>query len=281
MKFLEVALGDIDFQDERFRYSYFYDLAKLRLSIEKIGLINPLVVVKRNKLKYVLVSGWKRVLACRELSTTPIPVNVIEEQDDFRVFLFSLYENWTIRNFSILEKAEILFKLKNFLRDERKIVKDYFALLDIPANLSYFDLYHKIALLDPHWKKIILDKKIPLSSVQILCEFTSEDRDMLIPIVLPLNLNKLKQLSEDLYELSKKTGDSPKIILSSSEILAISQNNDLSSMQKAEKIRSVIRALRYPNLSSWKKDFERSVKKALLSKDVAFNAESFFEDGEF
>ena len=281
MKFIEVALDDIDLQDERFRFSYFYDLAKLRLSMEKIGCVSPLVVVKRDKPKYVLVSGWKRALAWSELSSTPVPIRLIEEQDDFRVFLFSLYENWTIRNFNLLEKAEILFKLNSFLKNERKIVKDYFALLDIPANLSYFDVYLKIALLEPKWKKIIFDKKIPLSSAQILTEFTPEDREQLFAYILPLNLNKLKQFCEDLNELSKMTGNSPHTLLSSQEILSTSQNNDLSPVQKADRIRAVIRALRYPNLTSWKKAFVKSVKKALLSKDVAFDTNSFFEDGEF
>jgi hypothetical protein len=281
MNLLEASMDDIDLEDERFRYSFHFDLAKLRLSIKKIGLVSPLAVVSRDKPKYVLVSGWKRALACRQLSITTIPVRIIEEQDDFRVFLLSVYENWAIRNFNILERAEILLKLRGFVGDERKIVKKYFPVLDIPKNLSYLDLYLKIGRLDHTWKKIIFDKKMPLSAIQPLTEFTPEDRELLLPHILPLNLNKLKQFCEDLYELSKKTGDSPKTLLSSPEILSVSQSDNLSSLQKADKIRSILRTLRYPNLSRWKKNFDKSVKKAMLTEDVAFDSASFFEDGEF
>jgi len=281
MKLLEVPLDDINQKDERFRFSYHFDLHKLLISIKKFGLVCPLVVVKRDESKYVLVSGWKRVLACLELSLTHVPVYLLDEQDDCRAFLLCLYENWAARNFNILEKAEILLNLNGFMGNEKKIVKHYFPLLDIPATLTYFDTYLKIALLDPTWKKIIFKKKIPLASVQLLTEFSPEDREPLLPLVLPLNVNKLRQFLEDLYDLSKKTGDSPKVLLSAPDILSVSQSENLSSLQKAEKIRSLLRAKRYPTLSSWKKSFDTSLKKARLSKEVDFDSASFFEDGEF
>ena len=159
MKLLDVSINDINLKDERFRFSYQFDLEKLLFSIKKIGLIYPPVVVERGESAYVLVSGWKRVYACLDLSLTHIPAYLLDEQDDYRAFLICLYENWSFRNFNILEKAEILHKLNGFIGDEKKIVKQFFSFLDIPANLSYFDNYLKIALLDPAWKKIILKVK--------------------------------------------------------------------------------------------------------------------------
>ncbi|UCE42942.1 MAG: ParB N-terminal domain-containing protein [Candidatus Aminicenantes bacterium] len=281
MKLLDIPLDDINLQDERFRFSYFFDLEKMLISIKKIGLVNPLMAVKREGSKYVIVCGWKRVLACRELSLAYVPVYLLDEQDDRRVFFLSLYENWAVRNFNILEKSEIIHKLNGFIGDEKKIVREFFPLLGIPVNLSYFDIYLRIAQLDPVWKKIIFKKKFPLSSIQLLTDFTREDRKLLLPFVLSLNVNKMKQFCEDLFELSKKTGDSPKILLSAPEILSVSQSENLSSLQKAERVRSLMRTKRYPTLSSWKKSFDTSLKKARLSKDVAFDSASFFEDGEF
>ena len=281
MKLLDISLNDLDLQDERFRTSYHYDLEKFLVSIKKIGLINPLLIVKRDASKYVVVSGWKRLTACVELALTNIPAFLIEQEDDFRVFLLSLYENWAIRKFTILEKAEILIRLNGFIEDEKKIVTRFFPLLDIPSNLSYFDLYHKIALLDTDWKKLIFQKKIPLSSIQLLTEMTPEDRNSLIPLILPLNVNKLKSFIEDMYELSKITGSPPKVLLSTPEFQSVRRSDTLSALQKAEKIRSLVQEKRYPTLSSWKNSFQASIKKARLSKDVAFDSSSFFEDGEF
>jgi hypothetical protein len=281
MKLFDVSLNDIDLKDDRFRISYFFDLEKLLLSIKKIGLVSPLIIVKREESRYILVSGWKRIFACLDLSLSSIPVFLLDDEDDRRIFLLSLYENLAVRNFNLLEKAEILHRLNAFINDEKKIVRQFFPLLDIPATLSYLDIFLKIARLDFTWKKVIFEKKLSLPPIQLLTEFTPADRAPLLPLVLPMSLNKLKQFLEDLFELSKKTGDSPKAILSTPEIQSVRQADNVSSLQKAEKVRSLIRSKRYPSLSSWKKSFASSLKKARLSKEVAFNAPSFFEDGEF
>ena len=281
MKFLTIPLHDIDIQDERFRFSYHFDLEKLLISIKKIGLIHPPTVVKRGGDQYVIVSGWKRIMACLRLAMADIPVHLVREQEDSRLFLLCLYENWAFRSFDLLEKAEIISKLNGFIKDERKIAREYFPLLDTPSNLSYLDLYLKIARMDSPWKKIVHEKKIPLSSIQVLTEFTLEDRQTLLPLVLPLNVNKLKQFFQDLYELSKKTGNTARSLLSAPEVQSVCRSEKLSPLQKAEKVRFLVHAKRYPALSSWKESFRNSLKKAGLTRDVAFDSSSFFEDGEF
>ncbi len=281
MKLLDISLDDIDLTDERFRISFHFDLEKLRISIKKIGLVCPLVVVKRNDPRFVILSGWKRAFSFQELSLPSVPVFLLEEDDDYRAFLFSLYENLAVRNFNILEKAEIVRKLHGYVDNEREIVKTFFPLLEIPANLSYLDMYLKIARLDSACKKMIFDKKMPLPQVQLLTEFSPQDRERILPLILPLGQNKLKQFLEDLFELTRKTGNSAAAILSAPEIQAVSESDNLSLLQKADRIRALLRTHRYPTLTSWKKSFDASLRKARLSKDVAFDAPSFFEDGEF
>jgi hypothetical protein len=281
MKLFDLSLDEIDLEDERFRFSYHFELDKLLISIKKMGILSPILVVKRDGPLYVVLSGWKRILASRELAIESIPSFWIEENEDGRAFLVSVYENWVIRRFNILEKAEILNKLSGFMKDEKIIVRQFFPLLDIPANLSYLDIYLKIADLDPSWKNLIYQKKLSLPSAELLTAFTPGDKENLLPLLLPLNKNKVKQFIEDIYELSQKTGDSFGGILSTREVRSVLQADNLSSLQKAEKIRSFIHTKRYPNLSAWKNSFETSVKNAQLSKDVVFDSTSFFEDGEF
>lgn len=281
MKTFVVAPDEINFSDDRFRISYHFDLDRLLLSVKKIGLVYPVVVVKRDDPRFVVLSGWKRLFACLELSLPEIPAFLLEEDDDLRAFLFGLYENLAARSFNILEKAEILQRLDRFVRDEKKIVRQFFPLLDIPGNLSYLDAYLKIAGLDPESKKLIFDKKMPLSSARLLTEFPLHDRERLLPYISPLSLNKLKQFLEDLFELTRKTENPAGILLSDPEIQAVARAGNLSPLQKSQRVRALIRTKRYPNLSSWKKSFETSLKKARLSKEVAFDAPSFFEDQEF
>jgi ParB-like chromosome segregation protein Spo0J len=281
MKMERISLDEIDLHDHRFRFSYYFDLDNLLFSIEKIGLVYPLVVVKREEPRYVLLSGWKRIAVCLELSLLHPPVFVLDEKDDFRAFLISFYENLTTRRFTLLEKAEILRLLSGFIEDENRIVKSFLPLLEIPATLSYLDVYLKIARLSPRWKEMIFQKKIPFSSVEFLLEFTPDERKELFPLLEPLNINKQKQILEDLHELSHRAQEPLQKILSGPEIQSFLKHKKLSSLQKAEKVRSLVKKKRYPMLSAWYESFRASLKKARLLSDVTYDSSALFEDGEF
>ena len=50
------------------------DLTSLKESIEKVGLLNPIIVNE----DYELVSGFRRVMACRQLGWSEIEVKIID-----------------------------------------------------------------------------------------------------------------------------------------------------------------------------------------------------------
>lgn len=280
MNLKQISSDDVDIKEERFRFSYHFALDRFLLSIKKVGLVNPLVVTIRNH-GFVLVTGWKRFYACKELSLSPLPVFVLEQDDDLRVFLFSLYENLTHRDFNLLEKAEILQKMNRFIHDERQIVKEYLPLIGIPATLSYLDLYIKISRLEPRWKQVIYDKKMSLPCVELLTKFDAAERDLLLPLILPVGQNKQRQILEDLIQLSKKEEKSPKDILNSQRIRSTLQSENLSPLQRAEQVHRLLNKESHPFLSALKESFDASLKRACLSKEVKVESSSFFEDGEF
>ena len=121
MKIQQVPLENLYLQDERFRISRFFSFDRLILSIKEIGLVHPPLVTWRDNL-LIPVTGWKRILACLELSFSPIPVVCLDEPSDLKVFLKAFYENLAIREYSLLEKAEILKKLKHFGENEKSII---------------------------------------------------------------------------------------------------------------------------------------------------------------
>jgi len=178
MKKKKLPLKDIFLEDERFRISYYFSLEKLMLSIQKVGLLNPPLVAFRDK-HFILVSGWKRALACIKLSLPSLPVLVIEEEDELKTFLAAFYENFAAREFSLLEKAEILSRLKKFGENERRIVKHYLPLLDIPSTLSNLESYLAFSLIESEVKRMIHEKNMPFSSVKLLAGFTLKERNFL------------------------------------------------------------------------------------------------------
>jgi len=277
MKEKTLAIEEISLKDERFRISYYFSLEKLIHSLKEIGLIHPPLVNFRDQ-RFILVSGWKRVLACLELSLSPIEVLLTEEEDELQLFLRAFYENLVTREFSLVEKSEILHKLLRFGEKKQKIISQYLPLLNIPSATAYLDLFLAISQFEPELKKSIHEKNMPLASVQLLAEFIPEERRLILPLLLPLGQNKQKEILEDLQEISRKNDIPVKEILVTAEIQEILDSPKLSSLQKSERLRIALRKKKYPCYSSWKDSFDAFLRKVRWPKEIPIKPSPFFED---
>ncbi len=277
MKREKLSLKEIDLKDERFRISYFFSLDKLAASIKEVGLLNPPLVTQREG-RFILVSGWKRVMACLSLSFSPIPVLVIPGKGELETFLLAFYENLAAREFSLIEKAEILARLKKFGEDEKRIVRQYLPLLDIPQTLFHFDSYLAFFRFESELKKIIHRRNFPFPLAKLFTEFSSSERKQILPLVSGLSQNKVTEFVESLKEVSRRDGHPVRKILASGEIKDILGSPRLSSFQRAEKIRLVLKKKRYPTLSSWEKSFDSLRKKLRWPREIALNPSPFFEE---
>jgi len=277
MKREEIHIKNINLKDERFRISYFFSLKGLLLSLKEVGLINPPLVTSRNR-QLILVSGWKRVLACLELSLTSIPVWVIRSDDDLQMFLLAFYENLASREFNLLEKAEILRRLKKLGEKEQKIIRHYFPLLNIPNTSYYLDLYLTISRFSKDVKSFIHQKNMSLASLEIFAEFNSRERKLLLPLLQPLGQNKQMELLEDLHEISLRDGVSAQEFLISEGMGKILHSEKLSPLQKSDRIRQWLRQKRYPRLSSRRKAFKQALRNSGWPEDISIEPSPFFEE---
>jgi ParB/RepB/Spo0J family partition protein len=272
-----IALDQIDLNDERFRTSYFFSLDHLILSIKKIGLLHPPLVVFRNS-HFLLVSGWRRVFACLELSLSPLEVLALEQKDDLRVFLVAFFENLATREFNLVEKAEVLSRLKNFGVNETEIQKHYFPLLGIPPSPFHLDVFLALADFDFSLKKAIHEKSMTFPTVRLLGEFRPKERMLVLPLLLSTGQNKREEILESLLEISRKNDVTIKEILDDTKIQETLNSQKLSSLQKAERIRLALREKRFPCIFSWQESFERSLKKMHWPEEISLKPSAFFEE---
>ncbi len=280
MKKKQIDLKTINLEDERFRTSYHLSLQKMKHSIEEIGLLNPPLVTLRDS-HLTLVSGWRRVLACVELSLSSLPVYIVDEKDELKVFLRAFYENLATREFSLMEKAEILVRLKKFGEQEEKIIRHYLSLLEIPQSLSHLDSYVAFTQMDAGVKRAITEKNMSFSSVKILTEFTSKEQNLLLPLLLPMGQNKRKEILEDLLGISKRYDISVEDLLLSDEVKAIQNTESLTPLQISDRIRFLFRKKRYPAFSAWKDSFNSVLKKMKWPEEIMLSPSPFFEEENF
>jgi ParB family chromosome partitioning protein len=276
MKIKKFPLNHMFLPDERFRISYYFPLEKMILSLKSVGLINPPLVCFRDN-HFILVSGWKRVLACREISLSPIPVQVLEEENDLKTFLLAFYENLALREYNLMEKAEILNKLKKLGETEERIIQQFLPLLDIPSTLSHLDVFLSFSEFEPELKKLIVEKTMSFSSTQLLSEFKPKERRLLFPLLFPLGQNKQKGLLEDLLDVSRKSDIPVEKLLTSKEVQDVLKSERLSPLQKSDKIRLLLKRKRYPSLSSMRDSFDSLLKKIGWPEEISVKPSPFFE----
>src|SRR4030043_1485338 len=79
----------IDLTDETFSVNFMPDLRRLRSSVEEIGLIQP-VLLRKKQDGYQIICGFRRISIVKEMGASDILSMVLdeEEKDDLRLFFF-------------------------------------------------------------------------------------------------------------------------------------------------------------------------------------------------
>lgn len=277
MRLATIRLSRINLRDERFRISYFIDVEPMAQSIRKIGLWNPPLVLDRDN-RFILISGWKRVLACRDLGLREIPALVNDQGDDLKVFGAAVQENLLHRALSLTEKAEVLDKLLAFGMGEKALVGEAMPSLLLPATTSHLRRLLDLARARVDVKKYAHEKDIRIGVLESLLRFGDADRSRILPVLRPLGQNKQKEVLDDLWEISRRDRVSVRRILEDGVIGETLRSEKLPPVQKADRIRRLLRGLRYPALSSRQAAFEGALQKMGCPRQIVIQPSPYFDD---
>lgn len=273
-----VSIKKINLKDERFRINISCkNLSFLKTSIKKYGLIHYPILTERKE-GLIIVSGWRRILACIELDMGEIPIYLLLEDDDLKVLLFRIYEDLASRELNFLEKAEIISKLKSFGMRREEIIEKYLPLLSINPSSYDFNIYFSLSNLDKSVKEAILDENISFQSARVLTLFSKSDQKRLLPFLIPLSFNYQKELLGDIYEILKRDNISLKNLSTKQNIKKIIESEKFSALEKAKKIREIIKEMRYPLLSSWEVAYKDWIRKLKLPSSIKIIHDKFFEE---
>ncbi len=154
-------------------------IAELASSIKEHGLIQPIVVRRKNNGFYEIIAGERRWRACKAAGLTEVPV-IVKDLDDRSASLVALVENLQREDLDPVEEArgyESLMREYGMTQEEaafsvgksRPSVANKLRLLTLPGEV--LDSLHKGKLSFGHARALIpLAEKI---SEKELCEFAS------------------------------------------------------------------------------------------------------------
>jgi len=121
-------------------------LDDLANSIQEKGLLNPIMVRKKENGKYDLIVGQRRFLACKKIDLKTIPSIIRDGLDDTDATIISLIENVQRADMNPLDKAKAYKIIYEKYNDYKKVAKEtgvsvatikkYLTLLDLSSALQ-------------------------------------------------------------------------------------------------------------------------------------------------
>jgi DNA-directed RNA polymerase specialized sigma24 family protein len=150
--FRQVALTEIALDDRTFIVTYRPEMHALQRSIAHIGVLTP-VHLRRpaDQSALQVVCGSKRLLACQQTGHTSVPALVYSaaELPEPQAFLLALHDNLGCRVLNAVEKARILWRLRQeFAVQPATLQQQFCPLLDLPPRAETLHAYCALATLE-------------------------------------------------------------------------------------------------------------------------------------
>ena len=277
-----VSLAQIDLQNDDFRITTREDIDVLAASIQDAGLISPPVLLEQ-ACGFLIVSGFRRVAACRQLGWQEIIARVLGPEASHPVCLrMAIAANALERPLNLIESSRAFKKLSVFSTSPKELAETA-AACGLPANTSIIDKVKNLCLLPLPVQHSILSDTISLTTANDLEGLAPEDAVGFARLFeqLKLSLNKQKEIIRLIGEIARREDISIRRVMACNTLQQILADEDLDRGHKGRKIRSFLRQRRFPRIVKAERDYQTHVKKLKLNPDVKLIPPKDFEGNTY
>ena len=276
---VNVAVSDIDLKPGPFCMSFNFNLEPLKASIKKFGVINPPYLLKSPDNHFMVVAGYQRLMAVKELGWHNIVCNILPDAFSlFNALLFNLNDNLIHRQLNNIEKGMILQRLARFLSAE-EIVTNFMPILGMPSNKQQLELFLGLAELDGRIKVSVAMERLSIRVAGLMQGIGKNDRLKINDLFTSLkwSFNQQWETIQWIKEIASREGRSIKEIIDSREIKGVLNYNKMNKPQKVKAIVKILKSRRFPSLSEAEKLFNKGLSNLSLPLGVRIIPPSFFE----
>jgi ParB/RepB/Spo0J family partition protein len=273
-----VPLAQINLQNDDFRITTREDVDDLLPSIQFAGLINPPLLVKHIS-GYKVVSGFRRINACRKLGWDGIAARILEpEPEHLDSLCLAIMENALHRPLNLIETSRAFQKLSYFLNNNKKVAETA-SICGLTANDAVIDKIKGLCLLPRPIQNAILKDAISLTMANLLATLESDIAVDLARLFeqLKLSLNKQKELVTLLGEIACREDISIRQVLAHESIQNIIKNDEIDRGLKGRQIRCLLRRRRFPRIVKAEQDYNHHLKQLKLGHDINLIPPKAFE----
>ncbi len=280
-KIENVELARINADKRDYRISTGEATSGLRDSLDRLGLLNPPTVLPEDD-RFVVVSGFKRVEAARDLGREKIPCRILPADASPRLCArIAIADNSMQRSLDIVETSRALALLKS-LFDEAELPEEA-QRLGLPANRRRIDEIEPLCRLSSLVLKGMLSDSIAAPVALELSKTTEKEAVAFAELFLASNcsLNKQREIVRLVKEISRRDDRAVIDVLLDDHLQDILRNPDSDKNGKTREIRSHLRKIRYPNIAEAETNFAENIQRLRMSQGLKLIPPQDFEGSTY
>ena len=277
-----IPLSDIDQRDETFRITTRKDVDDLKASIRRMGLLAAPLIIDRPDGR-TIVSGFRRIAACRRLGWKHIRARVLHsEYDPFECARKAVGENSTQRTLNLIETSRALGLLGRHA-PAGEVPPEDLAALGLPCHPDVVDRVKSLEHLPSAVQEGILEGSISFS---MACELGELEKGLAIRFAelfrrLKISLNKQRDILCLVLEIARREDIPGWYVLEEPALANLLGAEGVDRRQKAHQLRQLLRQRRYPALIAAEANFNRLRQRLKLGKNLHLTPPKDFEGTDF
>ena len=285
--FRQVALTEIALDDDTFIVTYRPEMQALQRSIAQVGVLTPVHLRQASaQAPLQIVCGSKRLLACQQTGHTSVPALVYSaaELPEPQAFVLALHDNLGCRVLNAVEKARILWRLRQeFAVQPATLLQQFCPLLDLPPRAATLQAYCSLATLEEALQAAVVEGSLPLETAVWIGAHAAADRQILLKLFTGLKVgsNRAREFTAYIDEICQRDACSPAALLHDLGVPALLTDPQLAGPQKLDSVRRVLRQARYPQLSTYEQRFQTAARRLRLPPQITLRPPPYFEGQQY
>jgi len=245
-----VDISHIDLNDTTFKITTDVSSGDLVNSIKNVGLLSLPILVRKSAEQYTVISGFRRIDACRMLGWERIDARIAPARADNANFLMlAIADNTHSRQLNVIEQATAISKLSKYYADNTDLGREA-KKAGLPVNPG---LVNKLKKINAAHDELKIKMAADVISLTIGLELADLDQTSAIALIriieeLKLTLNHQKEVLRLVKEISR-IKNMPLIDIINDVIVSKGMNHpELDRNRKIQIIRQTLKQIRYPEI---------------------------------
>jgi ParB family transcriptional regulator, chromosome partitioning protein len=264
-----LRLDEIDLTNVFYRITTPQDKLPLTPSVERLGLLCP-VVVKASDDQFVIVSGFRRIDACRQSRWTDIPCRILPDDiSPLTCAEMAIADNLTQRSLNFVEQArclELLTAATGGLNAARTVAET----LGLAFSNALVAKLKSILHAPEFVREGLIKGTLSLPVVLAMSDFARQDAFALTHLFerVPMGLNKQREILQNVKEIAIREDIEVRHVLADDRLQAILKDDALDGNEQARRIRFYLKRRRFPRIVEVEEAFNDRVRQLGLGGDV-------------